>query len=138
MTTEERGGGSPGSIFDLSTAVEPPLTFEVDGQPYELRTVSHLNVLEEAKLRRLFRREQVLDRQLAQLKPTDEAAMQRIGEQLRGLRIELITMMTSLPAETAERLPTLGQQKLIRAIGKEASELRGRGLEDEEDAESEE
>jgi hypothetical protein len=125
------------SILSLNTEVEPTLVFEVDGDQYELRTVSHLSTLEEAKLRRLYRREEQLNSQLTKIGSKDDAALERIGTRLVGLRVELIVMMTNLPQEIAEQLPALAQNKLLRAIGKEASELRERGLEEDEGAEVE-
>lgn len=113
-------------IFDLSSQVEPTLTFTVDGEPYELRTVSHLNTFEEAKLRRLVRREEQLVEQLAKPGPMSDAVLARIGQQIVDLRVELIEMMTTLPKELIVKLPPTAQQQIVRAIGQGVESLESR------------
>lgn len=119
------------SLLDLSTVVEPPLTFTVDDQPYELRTISHLSKLEEARLRTLNKQEEFILAKIDAIDPNNEDALMALHEKLFDLRIELITMMTSLPREKAEKLPPMQQQNLINFVGMEVAAIRRRMEQDD-------
>jgi len=119
------------SLLDLSTAVEPPLVFTVDGQPYKLRTISHLSKLEEARLRTLNKQEEFILAKIDAIDPNLEDKLMALHEKLFDLRIELITMMTSLPREKAEKLPPIQQQNLINYVGMEVAAIRKRMEQDD-------
>ncbi|KKK81640.1 hypothetical protein LCGC14_2811430 [marine sediment metagenome] len=114
------------SLLDLSTEVVPSLTFTVDGEPYALRTISHLSKLEEARLRTLNKQEEAILAKVETVDPEQEAVLMKLHERLFDLRIELITMMTDLPKEKAEKLPPMQQQKLINFVGLEVETIRQR------------
>ncbi len=124
------------AIIDLSTAVEPTFTFTVDGEPYELRTVSHLSKVEEARLRSLTKREEYILNQVDALNPNNEKQMIVLHEKLFDVRVSLITMMTNLPTEIADKLGPMKQQKLVELIGLEVEDLR-KLFEDEDDDDGE-
>ena len=119
------------SLLDLSTSIEPPLVFTVDDEPYQLRTVSHLNKLEEARLRTLNKQEEFVLAQIDEANPENEPKLMALHEKLFDLRIELITMMTSLPREKAEKLPPIQQQNLINFVGMEVAAIRKRMEQDD-------
>lgn len=125
------------SLIDLSTAVEPSLPFTVDGEVYELRTISHLSKMEEARLRTLNKQEEFI---LAKIEAADPEKQKTVvldlHKKLFDLRIELITMMTSLPQEKAEALPPMMQQKLIVFVGLEVGVILKRQAEETEDEEN--
>ncbi len=114
------------SLIDLSTEVEPALTFTVDGESYLLRTISHLSKLEEARLRTLNKQEERILSKVETVDPEQEAVLMKLHERLFDLRIELIIMMTDLPKEKAEKLPPMQQQKLINFVGLEVETIRKR------------
>ena len=110
------------ALFALFGEGEPPITFEASGQLYELRTVSHLNKLEEIRVRTLMRREEQLTKQLEDEALVD-ARVEEINTKLVTLRVELICMMTTMSKEVVEDLPTMQQQRLATYIGLEKEDL---------------
>lgn len=121
------------SLMDLSTEVEPALTFTVDGEPYDLRTVSHLSKIEEARLRTLNKQEEFILAKIEATEPDKESVLMSLHERLFDLRIVLITMMTTLPKELVEKLNPMVQQKLINFIGLEVEVIRARQKKEAED-----
>jgi hypothetical protein len=102
------------SLFDLTTEVEPAQTFTVDGDEYKLLGMQHLSPDQEAKATAVFTRFQQLVRRLDRSGSDSDA--ERISKQLRTRRLELITMMTTIPMDVAEKLPVTAQVKLFQAI----------------------
>ncbi len=97
-------------VFSLVTEVEPGLLFAVDDEMYELYTLDHLSPAQAATLRVLMRRENILTAQME--KEEKRSKLDEITRELNALRIELITMMSTLPAAVAEKL-TVQQQKIV-------------------------
>ena len=110
------------ALFALFGEGEPPITFEASGELYELRTVSHLNKMEEVKVRVLMRREEQFTKQLGDENLADARA-EEINTKLIALRVELICMMTTMPEAVVEKLPTMQQQRLAAYIGLEKEDL---------------
>ena len=110
------------ALFEISTAGDPAITFEAGGELYELRTISHLNKLEEIHVRGLSRRETQYVRQLND-ETLPDAQVKSINEKLVGLRVELICLMTTMPREVVEALPTIQQKRLVTYISMEKADL---------------
>jgi hypothetical protein len=116
MTDDKRA-----TILELSTEVEPSFTIAIDGVDYELRTMSHLTKLEEAKLRRIVRKEII---QVEKINATsDDTLIERLATDLSNLRMELIEMMTTIPHDVLLKLPAMAQAKIAGMVGSESSEL---------------
>lgn len=107
-------------LFDISTEVAEPVPFGVDGDIYHIRGFEHMSKSEEAHVTALFARYNRLSERLADSKKRDEA--ERIALAMYDLRMELLTSLTDLPREVAERLPMSGQTKLMRAISRETGQ----------------
>lgn len=104
------------SILDLSTQVEPAAVFTVDKTPYELRGISHLSPLEEAKLVAFAKREAGLRERLDSVDPEQDAELEGIANQLLNIRMDLFVLMTTMPKEVALTLPLMAQVQLAQAI----------------------
>lgn len=113
-------------LLELSTAVVETVKFTVDGTEYELYGLNHLAEADEVRVMALFSR---FDRAQEALK---EAANQKKAEDLaralRGLRLKLLSTMTSCPESVLGNLPLKGQIALMEAVAKEFED-------DDEDAE---
>src|SRR4051794_24435684 len=101
-------------ILELSTEVEPAKTFTVDDEEYKLLGLEHLSDEDEARATAAFTRFGQLVRALD--RSNSDQAAKRLAKQLRDRRIELITMLTSIPTEVADKLPLSAQVKLFRAV----------------------
>jgi len=118
------------TILSLSTEVVPPKKFEVDGVEYDLLGLEHLSEDEEARATAAFMR---FGRLLGRLEnSTNDRESQKIARALRTRRIELITQLTTLPLEVAEKLPLSGQTRLFRAIQEETGQEALSDLDDED------
>lgn len=104
-------------ILELSTEVEPAKTFTVDDEEYKLLGLEHLSDEDEAKATAAFTRFGQLLNALDRANSDQQAT--RLSKQLRERRIELITMLTTIPKDVASRLPLSAQVKLFRAVQQE-------------------
>jgi hypothetical protein len=108
-------------ILSLSTTVEPPKTFEVDSESYDLLGFSHLSPEDEARAQALFARFFALNRAL------DNAPNEKQGEsfakRVREKRLQILTMLTTMPMEVAERLPLDAQAQVFRAVAEESGQV---------------
>lgn len=120
-------------ILELSTQVEEAKTFTVDDEEYKLLGLEHLSDDDEAKATAAFTRFAQLLRALDRA-GSDQAAT-RLSKQLKQRRVELITMLTTIPEEIVKTLPLSAQIKLFRAVQQEIGadeEFDGDGSFDEE------
>lgn len=113
-------------ILSLTTTIEPAKTFEVDGEAFQLLGFEHLSPEEEARATAAFTRFAQLDTRLSNAKSDAEA--QQFATQLRKRRIQLITMLTTLPTEIAEKLPISAQTELFKAVQAENAAVDGDGF----------
>jgi hypothetical protein len=122
------------ALFEISTELEPPIAFVVGGEPYELRTMSHLNKIEEVKVRVLARREQNLAKQL----DNENLAPERVSDistKVVDCRAELLLLMTTLPKEVIAKLTTVQQRRLVDYISTDSKTLIARLLKEKAAAE---
>jgi hypothetical protein len=115
------------SLLTLSTQVEPAKKFTVDGEAFDLLSLSHVGKDEEARLMALYRRMERFSRAYDVSKNDQEAEKAAAG--IRNTRLEIICRFTTLPKHIAEELPLPAQVQLLTAI---ASEM-GVGSGDDED-----
>ena len=104
-------------ILELSTHVEPPKIFKVDDTEYQLLGLEHLSAADEAKATALFTR----FGQLVQLldSASNDRSAEQVAQNLRNRRIDLISLLTTIPRATAETLPLRAQVQLFQAIQRE-------------------
>jgi hypothetical protein len=112
-------------ILTLSTTVEPAKKFAVDDEVYELLGMEHLSPEDEARATAAFSRFGQIARKLD--RSTNDNEAKRLALALRGRRIELISMLTTIPREVAETLPLTAQIQLFNAIQEETGEELGDG-----------
>lgn len=98
----------------LSTEVAPAKKFTIDGEEYELLGTDHLSPSAEAEAMALFARHGVLQRDL-DITPNVSKGKE-IAERLRKCRILILSKLTTVPTETAEKLPLGAQVALLEAI----------------------
>lgn len=113
-------------ILSLSTEVEPAKTFEVDGETYQLLGIEHLSPEQEAEVSGLFARFEQVAFNLARSKSDKDAKL--LAKNLRTRRVELITKLTTIPLDVADKLPAGAQLQLFRAV---MDEFGGENDEDE-------
>ena len=101
-------------ILSLSTQLDPPDTFEVDGESFNLLGLKHLSDEQEAEAQGLFARFQNISGQL-ETAANDQVA-KRLSKDLRKRRLDLIALMTTVPRDLVEKLPLPAQVKLFKAI----------------------
>jgi hypothetical protein len=101
-------------ILSLSTQLDPPETFEVDGESFDLLGLKHLSDEQEAKAQGLFARFQNISGQLEH--SANDQVAQRLSKDLRKRRLDLIALMTTVPRDLVEKLPLPAQVKLFKAI----------------------
>lgn len=116
---EDKGVDAP--FLSLSTQVEPPKTFEIDGVQYELRGIVHLTPDEEADVTASFTRFQQQANRLERAGNDREA--KTIAAHLRDRRLKLIGKVTSVPQDVIESLPFPAQIQLFNAVAEEFSGL---------------
>lgn len=114
-------------ILSLSTEVEPAQKFEIDGTEYDLLGVEHLSPEQEASATAKFTRFMQIARTLD--RTTNERQATNLAKQLRERRIELITLVTTVPKDVAESLPIRGQLQLFQAV---STSLNGGEPEDQD------
>ena len=104
-------------ILSLTTQLEPPSTFEVDGETYELLGLKHLSDEQEAHATALFSRFGQISYKM-ETAPTDKEA-ERFSKDLRKRRLDLIALLTTMPRDKVETLPLPAQIELFRAVRQE-------------------
>lgn len=107
-------------ILELTTEVEPAKTFLVDEEEYKLLGLEHLSDEDESKATAAFTRFQQIAMQLSRTKNDRQA--QQLAKQLRTRRLELITMLTTIPKDVADKLPLSAQIQLFKAVQDETGE----------------
>jgi hypothetical protein len=101
-------------VLELSTQVAAAKTFTVDGEEYNLLGFEHLSPEEEAEVQAKFARFDTLNRQLELT--GDDTEAKNLAKKLRSRRIELLTKVTTMPLELADKLPLPEQIKIMKAI----------------------
>lgn len=101
--------------FSLSTIAEPAAIFEIDGDQYALYGLRGLNRETEAKLHWLFRRHMRVASELQSVE--HEAKAMELALALRDIEVEVITSMTNVPRELAERLGLEARAILFNYLG---------------------
>lgn len=110
--TDEETAPTQDHVIELTTEVEPARTFTVDGEEYQLLGFEHLSADSEAKLMGNLAR---FERTQLQLQLTnDDKEATTLAKRLRERRITLLTELTTLPRDVAEKLPLPSQVKLVR------------------------
>jgi hypothetical protein len=107
-------------LFEISTEAAEPVPFAVDGELYHIHGFEFMSKAEEARTTALFSRYDRLSRRLEEAKSREDA--ERIAGAMYDLRMELLTTLTDLPREVAEKLPMSGQTKLMREISRETGQ----------------
>lgn len=125
-------------LFELSTEIAPPVVFGVDGHEYHILGFEHMGKEEEARVMALFAKHRRLSDRLGET--PNQAKAEQIALVLRDTRMLLISTLTDLPREVAEKLPMSGQLTILRFISQEAGveggpddEVPGGGDRSEED-----
>lgn len=106
-----------GISLALSTEVAPAKKFTVDGEEFSLLGTDHLSPESEAEAMALFARHGILQRDL-DITPNVHKGTE-IAERLRKCRILILTKLTTIPADTADKLPLGAQVALLEAIQEE-------------------
>lgn len=99
--------------LELSTRVAPPKKFLVDGVEYELLGIDNLSADDEAECMARFSRYGQTSNALSIAE--DLVQGKRLATSLRKQRTALLTKLTSLPKDVADRLPGPEAVKLITA-----------------------
>ncbi len=110
-------------LFDISTEVAEAIPFAVDGELYHISGWEHMSRSDEAKTTAIFAKYNRLSRMLEEAKKREEG--ERIAAAMYDLRMELLSSLTDLPREVAEKLPMSGQAKLMNAIARETGQTVG-------------
>lgn len=110
-------------LMALSSAVEEPKKFLLDGVEYQLFSTDHISPQDEAYVMALLSRHNILTRQLATER--NVARGKHIAEEQRKARIEVIARLTSVPRSQATTLPISVQVKLLEAISDEVAVIDG-------------
>jgi hypothetical protein len=105
------------SLLELSTQVAPAKKFTVDGDSFDLLSLSHVGKDEEARLMALYRRMERFSRSYDVSKNDQDA--EKAANGIRSTRIEIICRFTTLPRHIAEALPLPAQVQLLQAIAAE-------------------
>lgn len=101
----------PRTVASISTAADPPDKIELDGVEYDLYGLQHLGKDKENKAVALFARHEHLT-QLLYAAENDRDA-ERISTTMRGVRIDMIVTLTTIPHDVADALPLHAQQELV-------------------------
>lgn len=115
-------------MLTLSTRVVPARKFTVDGEEYEILGLDHLSREDEALVTARFSKYSQTAGNLSieeNLTKGTELALS-----LRKQRTAILTQLTTLPKDVADKLPTRPAIALIEAIQKE---MEGEGTGDEDD-----
>ncbi len=118
--------------LELSTALKEPKLFLVDGEEYKLLGLDHLTPEQEAETMALFSRLNILTEELSAEANVSKGTKKAL--ELKETRMVLLTKLTTLNREVAQRIPLTQQVLLLEAIQAEVSE--DSGSEDEEKAEA--
>lgn len=110
-------------LVELSTKVAPAKKFTIDGEEYELYGFEHLSDDAEAEITAAFSKHGRLIDALNRAKNDNEA--KNYARKLRGSRVHLISLLTSVPSETVETLPISAQAKLLETIQEEVGAETG-------------
>lgn len=119
-------------ILELSTQVKPVSTFTVDGESYDLLGLAHLSAADEAEVTAQLSRFEQIGLRLDRAKSDEEA--KKLAVELRKRRIRLISKMTTVPEDVAEKLPLEAQIKLFSAVRRELNGENAADLPDDGDA----
>jgi hypothetical protein len=111
---------SNAGLLSLSTQLEPARKFLVDGLEYEILGIDHLGKADEAEVMARFSK--YVQTANALSVAADLGKGTALAVSLRTQRIKILTMVTTLPADIADRLPTGPAVKLIEAVQEEFSE----------------
>ena len=98
----------------LSTAVAPPKQILLDGVEYDLLGADNLSPEQEAEAMALFSRHSLIQQQLDMTDRLTDG--QAIAARLRTCRILILSKLTSIPRDVAEKLPLSVQVVLLQAI----------------------
>lgn len=116
MTTTDNTARVP--VLELTTQVAPAPIFTVDGQEYELLGLEHLSAEDESHAAALFARFSRIARSLDVAENDQKAA--DLAKAMRKKRVEIISLLTTMPAALVAALKVEQQVQLLGAIQTEA------------------
>ena len=105
-------------ILSLSTTVAPAKHISVDDVEYDLLTLEHLSKAQEARVIYLFKKHDRLAQVLDEV-DDEKRAMAAALDQTK-IRVDLLTTITTMPAEVAEKLNLPAGTKVLEAFAREA------------------
>jgi len=109
-------------VFRISRRIDPPITFAIDDQTYELYRLKNLTREQEIRLRSAFQKYSAIQRSIdtADAKTPDHQ-FEAWAKELLNIELLIITTMTNIPREVAEELDVSSRQELVRHIADEFS-----------------
>jgi hypothetical protein len=107
--------GNPEISFALTSTVEPPKKFTLDGDVFELLGVNHLSPDAEAEAMALFARHTILAEEVDGTKNLSRG--EEVAKQLRATRLRIIHKLTTIP--DTRTIPLHVQVKLLEAVREE-------------------
>ena len=108
---------SEGFSLALTTAIKPTKKFTVDGEEFDLLGVDHLSPEVEAEVMALFARYGLLTSDLESTSNVMKG--KEIADRMRSTRLALLAKLTTMPKDTAAKLPLSQAVKLMEAIESE-------------------
>lgn len=104
-------------LLKLSTAVEKTAKVDIDGTEYDVLGATHLGKDQEITLLALYKEHDIISEKMQSTK--DRRKMENLAGEQWALRIEMITEFTSIPKETAKKLPLNAANQLVDIIARE-------------------
>jgi len=105
---------SEGFSLALTTAIKPPKKFTVDGEEFDLLGIDHLSAETEAEVMALFARYALLTADLENASNVMKG--KEIAERMKTTRLAVLTKLTTMPKDTAAKLPLSQAVRLMEAI----------------------
>lgn len=106
---------TPTISFALTSKVEPPKKFTLDGDEFELLGVNHLTPDQEATAMALFARHGILSDEVDSTKNVLRG--EELAKTLRATRLKIIHLLTTIPESRV--VPMHVQVKLLEAVRSE-------------------
>lgn len=122
VNEEKKTPGVPSDddlLLDISTKAEAACRFAVDDETYSLRSLAHLNKKEEAKVRWLLKREELLINRFNSLNPDEDERGEELADKIRDVRVDVICMMTDCPNKVVQKLGIVAQMTILKRIGRD-------------------
>lgn len=100
--------------LSITTKLAPTKPFLLDGDEYELKTLDHLSPDEEARVVALLSKHTQLGMALTQEPNQDR--LEQIAKNQKKARITILAMLTTVPKEILEGLPSGAQVQILNAL----------------------